>query len=132
MSRKWLWLAIGVVVLLAGCGGGGGGTPNQDFIVGTWELYALSDSYSGEKVPAEEAGIFYTLNVYSGGTWTDSWTVPGSPPGNSAGTWEKTGDDYIFHEPGADDWVLHREGGDVYQVEWIDGFGLLWAWLHKV
>ena len=25
MSKKWLWLTIGVVVILAGCGGGGGG-----------------------------------------------------------------------------------------------------------
>ncbi len=133
MSKKWLWLTIPAVVLIAGCGGGGGGTPSQDFIVGTWEAYALSDSYSGAKVPVEEMGIFYTATFTTAGTWTDFGTMPGMPPHSGAGTWAKVGEEeYMLYEVGEDPVTWHREGSQIYEVGLVEGFGLLWIWLHKV
>ena len=133
MSKRRHWLTIGAVAVglafQVGCGGGGG--PSQDFIVGTWELYALSDSFSGEKVPAEEAGMFYTMTASADGTWVDFGSGPGVPPQGSAGTWEKAGDDYIIYQPGEDDVMLYREGSQLYYVGLVEGFGLVWAWLHK-
>ena len=130
MNKKWLWLTIGVVVVgLTGCGGGGGSS--QDFIVGTWEIYALSDSYGGEKVPIEETGIYCTVTILADGTWTSVSGGPGVPPQGRAGTWEKLGDDYITRVPGEDDDMLYREGSQVYEIQVVEGFGLVWLWYQK-
>ena len=131
MNKKWLWLTIGAVVILAGCGGGGG-SPSVDFIVGTWELYAVSDSYSGEKVPVEEAGIVATVTVLADGTWTAFAAAPGIPPEYRSGTWERVGDNYITRVPGEPDDMLYREGSQVYEVYDVPGIGLVWFWYHKV
>ncbi len=143
MTGKWLWLTILAVVVLtvglvAGCGGGGG--TSEDFIVGTWEVYALSDTYGGVKVPIENFGISYTATFYAGGTWVYIATLPSGipPPSGTAevltggGTWEKLGEDYLCHEPGEEDSVLLRNGNELYEVGVIEGLGLLWAWYHKV
>ena len=131
-NRKRLW-AVSVILaavglgLLVGCGGGGGGS-SQDFIVGEWELYAVSESYSGEKVPVENAGIIHTVTFSEDGTWVDFWAAPGVPPGSDTGPWTKFGDDYIAYQPGEDDAVLYREGSQFYTVEIVEGFGLVWGW----
>ena len=132
MTGKWVWLLIGAVVVMVvvGCGGGGSSS-SQDFIVGTWDAYALSDSFSGDKVAIEEAGISYRLVVSANGTWVDYGSAPGVPPYSGSGTWFRQGDDYIIYEPGLDDVMLYREGSELYQVEWIDGFGLVWVWYHR-
>lgn len=134
-NRLWAVAAMVAVVVLAaglvaGCGGGGG-SPSQDFLVGTWEGYALSDSYSGEKVPVEEAGIYTTVTVSADGTWTAFTSAPGVPPEYRAGTWEKVGDNYITRVPGEPDDMLYREGSQVYEVYDVPGVGVVWFWYRK-
>ena len=74
MSKKWLWLTIGAVVLLAGCGGGGGGASSQDWIVGTWELYAISLSLDSYRDP-DLGPIASTLRCFS--NHEAEWTLHG-------------------------------------------------------
>ena len=129
--RKLLWplAVVTVVVLIGGCGGGGTGTV-QDFIVGTWELYALSASFSGPKVPIEEFGVSLNVTFDADHSWQSIGSGVGVPPETSAGTWAASGDDYIIHESGEPDYMIHRYGSQFWQAEEING-AIYWGWFRK-
>ncbi len=103
----------------------------QDFIVGSWELYAVSSSFSGPKVPAEEFGASLNVTFDADGTWDAFKAGPGVPPEASAGTWSKVQGGYLICEPGEPDEMAYRYANLFWQSALVDSV-ILWAWFCRV
>ncbi len=108
--------------------------PSPDFIVGTWKIYAMSDSKAGPKKSSiiERSDSSFTTTFCADGTWQSVISESDRPPEAAGeGTWEKFGDGYLCHEPGEPDSMVFREGEELYMTGPIEDIGDVWFWLRR-
>ncbi len=134
MKRNRFWAvsvitAAVVVGLLVGCGGGGGGS-SQDFIVGTWELYAISLSLDSYRDP-DLGPIASTLRCFS--NHEAEWTMvyPGGG-GTVTGIWTNLGTFYTFDDGSPQIASFFPSGPDLYLVFPYSPGLWYWMWYQKV
>jgi len=104
------------------------GKPHQDFIVGTWEMYAVSDSTTGPKKSfmIEKSDSSLSMTFCADGTWQ----LPISESESGGGTWEKFANGYLCQEE-EEDFIVFREGEHLYTVSSIEGIGNVWMWYRR-
>jgi hypothetical protein len=121
-----------LVVVLAGCGGGGSGdVQQQDWIVGTWEYYAVSLSVDGPREPVEQFGIGGTVVFNADGTWREDIFKPNVGSEIASGTWVSQNGGWVMTnvDEGRTTRVM-RDGSSVYYVR-EGGGNLFWFWLRR-
>lgn len=116
-------------LLMVGCGGGGGGT-QQDWVVGTWRLAAVSSSLAGERdYDLAADGVSGTVTFGAGGTFSIHLSV-GHETVTGPGRWVKNGSDYVVTFSDGQT-TYHRRGDELYWVYNADYYGLTWWWYGR-
>ncbi len=102
----------------------------RDPIVGTWQLWRISDTYDGPKDPVRP-GAGTTFRFDADGTWSLKGKFPGGGMTDS-GTWTAHGERYMLIDPaGVHVPPVFREGDTLYQLMGESGGLRLYAWFRK-
>jgi len=149
MSKKWLWLTIGVAVLVAGCGGGEGTSggneppapiPGAGFIVGggtsllaKWEAFAVQTP-TGPKVPVETYGleylaVFQRAHAYAEeGTCAHYWQDGDA----SEGPWHAVAQgEWVVSEPGKEPCTWKRSGSELWWAADLESLGFVYIYIRE-
>jgi hypothetical protein len=105
-------LVVLLVVLLSGCGGGGG--PSLDpSLIGNWQLFATSDTFTGPKTSITGTGFVGSLTLRADGTYSYLQNIPGQGTTTLNDRWSTLPGLVVLQE-GSGQEVLSREGNLLY------------------
>ena len=131
---KRLPVLIVLVVFACGCGGSGGGGQQPDPIVGTWQMYAWSDTMEGARYALPE-GLSGSLTFRRAGGFTAVLHVNGDSTVSFTGQWQQiTAGEYLVIYSG--DFAGQREtyylvAGNVCVLGYY-GQESSWFWCQRV
>ncbi len=118
-NQAWLWFWPAVSPL-----------DIRDPVVGTWQLWRISDTYGGPKDPVRD-GSRTTFRFNADGTWSFQDISAGGSMTDS-GTWTRRRDRYVLKDPaGIMAPPVFREGNTLYHLVGEAGGPRLYSWFRK-
>jgi len=122
-----LLFLLALIAIIAGCSG-----PSIGGKAGTWDVYAISLSFSGPKdYDLTKAGISSSFELHADGTGSYSLSQPGYVAWWT-GTWEYSAGRYtLYRSDGWETVVFSEYGADLYWVGQTSGGKHCWLWYRR-